>query len=124
MMTASFLWINLILYICQLLFAMYSIGLLWQNLHYLYMSKRRPFLIASIILCGLPLGAYVAVFDSRLCVYCFTAPEYVHQVIYGCLMIPRRVLMTSRIWFLYYDLKYRQSLLTHQWWEDITKKKD
>eukprot|EP01083_Nonionella_stella_P049503 131887_1 len=120
----SFLWIHLILYVCQLLFSLYSIWLLWHNRQRLYMRKRRPFLIVSIVLCGLPLGAYMSVFDRHLCLHCYTVPEDINRTIVMCLVLPRQVLLTSRIWFLFYDLKYMQSLLTHQWWEDITDKKD
>ena len=33
---------------------------------------------------------------------------------------PMMVLLTSRIWFLHFDLRYNVSILNYNWWETIT----
>ena len=41
-----------------------------------------------------------------------------------CSVAAMMVLTTSRVWFLYYDLKYNEALISHEWWSTICTQKD
>ena len=34
------------------------------------------------------------------------------------------IITTTRVWFLYYDLNYNVSLISHEWWSTISDDKD
>ena len=34
------------------------------------------------------------------------------------------ILITTRVWFIYYDLKYNEALIIHEWWSNVSDQKD
>lgn len=49
---------------------------------------------------------------------------YLHSVIEFYNVIPRQLLLATRVWLLFYDLKHAQSLLRHKWWTIISNEQD
>lgn len=114
---------KIICFIVFLLFIGYCLWILYKdrNEHYRIFYKRRPNLIISLVIVTiLPIISSTFI-ESYTCVFkfCSNIPRY-HQTLFGLISyVLQMILITSRVWFIFYDIKYYQCILSHKWWQTI-----
>lgn len=123
-MSPSFLgWMKIICFIVYLIFVGYCLQLFYKQKEQLYAVRRRPKLTIILVIMCIPPTITATFIESPTCTFTFCAniPDYYTQI---SGMIPYAfvmILVTTRVWFIFYDLNYCQRILDHKWWETVNK---
>ena len=116
-------WFKIIFFIIFLIFIGYCLFLFYKERNEPYAVKRRPTL--TILLVIVTIGPTISgtFTDEPTCTFttCANMKLY-HRQLAGLLpYLIQMILITLRVWFIFYDLKYHESLLLHKWWEAVNE---
>ena len=114
-----------------------------------YTQKRRPILIYSLIItnivisgCMLSLHIYTkykimhnitfyiisvwVIGQPDICLFEFITKQWDGlEVCFMTIFVSMTaIILTLRVWLLFYDLKYAEAILKHSWWENISDETD
>ena len=102
---------------------MYCLQLFYKEKDQPYAIKRRPKLSIALVIVTIFPAITATFIEKQTCVFSFCANiPYYYTQISG--MVPyafQMILITARVWFIFYDLNYRQHILSHKWWETVNQ---
>lgn len=111
--------------VCGIPFFVYSCWKLWQYKAAPLMQKRYPLLLfATAIFLFLMLSRNVLI-NLNACIlqiYCNNIPYQVEASIQALILIPMVMIFTTRVFFLWFDLKWNERISNLEWWKHINQK--
>ena len=106
-------------------FSVYSCWMLWKHKSNVLMQKRYPFLLFTTVLYLFLMLSRNAFIADGVCVlqsWCDNMTDKLDAALRALLVIPVVLIFTTRVFFLWFDLKWNHRISNLEWWKHINLK--